>query len=699
MDHQDDEGTTDLHRKPGRCPNPRVRYLPSHPKYVSVHRVLRTNGHNALPNFIGRYFPRRDDPELYAFYYACMLVLLKPWRSISTDLKRPDESWESAFEKFVSGAPTKVKNILSGIQYFHECSNAAKRAREEGDSVLEDQHRQQHEGQRQFEELDDHDLGEDISADSAIEYTEEGLARLIDSQKPWREEFHGLHAVEQARHAKIFKTNDSAWNIAEQTIPLVSAATGDDLTQLLTWKEHMDADVNAQNRGVDIPSAEGGLEGGNPRVEQLNVPVDSNDTSPDVILGSAETVCEEALPGVDPSQLKPDQLRAYNIITWHLDRTLAGDRPPPLRMVIHGEGGMGKSRVIQTVTEYFAQRGAKHMLIKAAYTGVAASLIDGKTTHVIGMISRNSKNGLSDDSKGKLQAFWKWYTYLVLDEVSMISKPFLSLLSRNIGVGKQTPGVPNSDFSFGGVNVILCGDFLQFQPVAVAPTDALYHPNNMTSSATEAPIGRAIYEEFRTVVLLREQVRCTDPRWHQFLQNLRFGRVQREDLMMLRSLIINNPQCEPTDFGTAPWNEAFLVTPRHAVRRLWNAAANRKHCAEAGNQLFICSAEDTIRKRPLTLRERFSVAARHISSDGLRKRPKDGLPDSVELAIGMKVMVTSNLATDLDITNGARGAIHKIILHPDEPSLPDSPLVKLTYLPSYILVKLNRTRATQLSGL
>ncbi|PCH45154.1 hypothetical protein WOLCODRAFT_43426, partial [Wolfiporia cocos MD-104 SS10] len=76
-----------------------------------------------------------------------------------------------------------------------------------------------------------------------------------------------------------------------------------------------------------------------------------------------------------------DQFRAYNIITWHLDQTLAGLAAPPLRMIVHGEGGTGKSKVIQTVTDYFAQRGVKHLLMKAAYTGVAASLIDGKTTH------------------------------------------------------------------------------------------------------------------------------------------------------------------------------------------------------------------------------------------------------------------------------------------------------------------------------
>ncbi|KAI1785899.1 hypothetical protein LXA43DRAFT_864478, partial [Ganoderma leucocontextum] len=53
----------------------------------------------------------------------------------------------------------------------------------------------------------------------------------------------------------------------------------------------------------------------------------------------------------------------------------------PLHMIIHGEGGTGKSRVIQTVTEAFNSRRSTFLLVKAAYTGIAASLIDGKTTH------------------------------------------------------------------------------------------------------------------------------------------------------------------------------------------------------------------------------------------------------------------------------------------------------------------------------
>ena len=84
--------------------------------------------------------------------------------------------------------------------------------------------------------------------------------------------------------------------------------------------------------------------------------------------------CEASLPRAKPSEFKADQLRMYKIVTWHLQYTLAGDKPPLLCMLIHGEGGTGKSKVILTITDDFTQSGAKHLLLKAAYTGVAAHL-------------------------------------------------------------------------------------------------------------------------------------------------------------------------------------------------------------------------------------------------------------------------------------------------------------------------------------
>ena len=76
------------------------------------------------------------------------------------------------------------------------------------------------------------------------------------------------------------------------------------------------------------------------------------------------------------------------------------------------------------------------------------------------------------------------------------------------------------------------------------------------------------------------------------------------------------------------------------------------------------------------------------------------LPYSIEIVIGMKMMVTNNIETDLNITNGACGEIIDIILHPDEPVIdPNKAVVQLKYMPAYLLVKLSQTRATHFKGL
>ena len=365
-------------------------------------------------------------------------------------------------------------------------------------------------------------------------------------------------------------------------------------------------------------------------------------------------------------------------------------------MIHYGEGSTGKSKVIQTVTEAFAQKGVKYMLVKAAYTGVAASLIDGKTTHTIASLSMNSEGTLSDESKAKMQQFWHPRRYLIIDEFSMIAKTFLAILSKNIGIGKEGAESARPGHSFGGIDVILCGDLHQFPPVAQSRAESLYRPVDMAHDSIERQIGRRIYEEFTTVVILKEQMRVTDPIWRDFLEHLRYGRVQEKHIQMLRRLVLARAGSKSVDFQSEPWNSASLVTPRHAVRRLWNEAAARKECRESGERLYICTAEDRIGNRELTLAERYSVAARAKTE---KRRKRKDLPWRIELSKGMKVLVTDNVETDLDVTNGARGEIVDIILHPDEPPPGDEPIVYLKYVPSYILVKLNRTQASQLDGL
>lgn len=106
------------------------------------------------------------------------------------------------------------------------------------------------------------------------------------------------------------------------------------------------------------------------------------------------------------------------------------------------KGGTGKSRVIQTITKLFEQKASSAILLESAYTGIAASLVDGKPLHTIGKIlvdksAERKAKGISDDTKRKLQEFWAPYKYLNIDECSVVSQAFLAELEKNISIGKQ----------------------------------------------------------------------------------------------------------------------------------------------------------------------------------------------------------------------------------------------------------------------
>ena len=305
--------------------------------------------------------------------------------------------------------------------------------------------------------------------------------------------------------------------------------------------------------------------------------------------------------GFNIDNINDDQRRAYDIVDWHLKETIDGKRPPQLLMMIPGEGGVGKSKVIQIMMENFQKDGLREWWVKGAYTGIAASLIDGKTLHVLaGIPVRGGKQ--SEQTMKKLHEFWRTRRYLIIDEVSMLSQTFFAKLSQIISRAMET----KDNEIFRGLNVILVGDFHQFPPVVARRSSPLYWPVNSRQDTEDDILGRKIFEQFSTVVKLNKQIRVQDGEWHDVLQHIRYGNCQREHINMIRKLIITNPYCPHTDFNTSPWKDAKLVTPRHAVRNQWNSAAIKKHCRRTHRRLYICPAEDTIEGRKVTNKEKIN---------------------------------------------------------------------------------------------
>lgn len=662
-------------------------YTGDHPRFKTRVRVVRNSAHNTLPNFIGTQFPRNDDPETYNLYCASMLLLFKPWREVSTDLKDTTETWSGAFQRFMAETSKAIRDHIDSIQHYHSCKSAA-------DAELKASASSALSAPFDADECDADaiDEGEDLHGqgpqDLVVSVTENTIQDALKDSLRSGDRGHGLEAVRIGEDVELFKEIASVWR------PSATAGTADHLSMLQSWQRHM---LHLSRPGEATYEAEPYRDAGDVGM----LPNGSMDTSAGVITVPQSAHSSAPLTALSIGGLKDDQRRAYDIVKWHLQKTIThqnsgGDRPSQLLMHLHGEGGTGKSRVIQTITELFDSEGVQSMLLKAAYTGIAASLIDGKTTHAIAGLSMNGRR-MSEETRKRLTAEWAPVRYLILDEISMLSRTFFATLSRNICILKtgSDAGEP-----FGGINVVICGDFHQFPPVAAKRVAALYYPNDPANikETVEDQLGRGIYESFRTVVILQEQVRIEDETWHTFLTHLRNGDVDGADVDMLRSLVLTNPQCQETDFSTPPWCNAVLVTPRHAVRTQWNDAATRRHCACTGVQLFSCPAEDTIKGRSLSLLERLMVVQKNTRQSKGRQE-HGGLPHRVHIAVGMKVMVTLNVDTDLDVANGTRGEIVDIVLDPREPTIANEREVTLKYVPTYILVKLEHTKATGLTGL
>ena len=188
--NDDDDNYMD--RKIGRPKNQRALYLDNHPKHHSTQRVIQSNNHNILPNFIGSYFPQRDVDDVHSFYCASMLLLLKPWRDIKQDSKTSDQTWSQALDDLIDMNQVHYNRILSNIQYYHECESAARTDR---DHVQSDQDRYMD------AENDDMELGEDTRLEMPT-ITKDDVEYLMSTQTSERDMIHGRHTVEFAMQAR-----------------------------------------------------------------------------------------------------------------------------------------------------------------------------------------------------------------------------------------------------------------------------------------------------------------------------------------------------------------------------------------------------------------------------------------------------------------------------------------------------------------
>lgn len=193
---------------------------------------------------------------------------------------------------------------------------------------------------------------------------------------------------------------------------------------------------------------------------------------------------------------------AFRIIADHASCT----NPECLQMHLGGIGGTGKLRVIQSLATFFEARGKAHCLVVVASIGSVAALLSGGLTYhsVLNINDRKVYDLLKSDAD--VQAKLAIIEYIFMNETSMILCRDMCKISVATvkAMGKGTE-------AFGGLNIIFTGDFAQLKPVG---GKALYSGHVgmhadvlMSQEGQEAVIGRVLWHETTTVVILREHMR------------------------------------------------------------------------------------------------------------------------------------------------------------------------------------------------
>lgn len=205
-----------------------------------------------------------------------------------------------------------------------------------------------------------------------------------------------------------------------------------------------------------------------------------------------------------------------------LEVMLAGES-----VLLTGPAGAGKTFVLSRFIKLAKSEG-KHVSVTAT-TGLAATHLGGTTIHSwagIGIHDVLPKDFTDHMAKGRREIIEKT-DVLIIDEISMLHDFRLDL------VDQVCRGVRGKDEPFGGLQVIMSGDFFQLPPV-----------NRNDSRAGSFVVDSQAWRELDPVICyLEEQHRQDDEELLEILNALRSGDIRRRHAEKLLSRI----DAEPAD--------------------------------------------------------------------------------------------------------------------------------------------------------
>jgi len=312
--------------------------------------------------------------------------------------------------------------------------------------------------------------------------------------------------------------------------------------------------------------------------------------------------------------------------------TLSPEQRDILQLVLEGNNvfftgsaGTGKSFLLKEMVRILKLRFPNQVFLTAS-TGIAGCNIGGTTVHSfasIGLGDKKPKDHIASimTNKGALQR-WRDTKVLIIDEISMISALLLDKLEE------IARGVRNSTQRFGGIQIVLSGDFCQLPPVSkVKDASSLFC---FKADCWSELIDYAIQ--------LRKVFRQKDSSFINVLNEIRFGKISQEALDRLNECV--NNKLSVTD-GIVP---TILYPHRHRVE---DENQGRLNALTGDAQVY--EAQDTGNSKLLE---------------------NSQAPPTLTLKIGAQVILLKNLDFEQELVNGSRGVVVGWQQQDGEESLP-----------------------------
>ena len=370
-------------------------------------------------------------------------------------------------------------------------------------------------------------------------------------------------------------------------------------------------------------------------------------------------------------QLNVDQERAFRIVTNHSCRPTSEN----LKMHIGGMGGTGKSQVLKALMELFKRRKESHRFIIVAPTGSAAALLGGSTNHYMFGINDfgtiKSTNLQLAEVKQRLQGV----DYIFMDEVSMLSCKDIYRISE-----KLAKVMNNAEEPFGGLNMIFAGDFAQLPPAIGQEHASLYsrtaHSNPRSLRDQERAIGKALWHQITTVVILRENMRQktqtpNDERLREALSNMRYKACTPDDIAFLRSRVSSDIEGQPS-VNEKRFRNVSVITTLNLPKDVINNLGSQRFAEETGQELIHFYSEDTVKSsdsqekstKKSNVRKKkvqvslLSPALQQIIWDLPPSSNTKNIPGKLSLCRGLPVFIRLNSATELCMTKGQEAFVY-----------------------------------------